>query len=179
MVTISGAFRTAFVIDDYKKIWVGRLSYFFVMVPRFLLSTQYLKTSLTLPKLLTEVKIEQIEKQARPDPNSFVKFDVMKIDNHLATLNTSGSEGSDRDMSMVQTFQRCDAVVKEQAESVKRIHCSIIALNVFLLISACFVAYLYDGDELTLLDYNMYFFFSIITYILLVWAVYSMRHTIK
>ena len=103
----------------------------------------------------------------------------MKIDNHLATLNISSSKAPDRDMSMVQTFQRCDAVVKEQAESVKRIHCSITTLNVFLLISACFVVYLYDNNASTLLDYNMYFSFNVITYILLVWAVYSIRQTVK
>ena len=178
MVLISGIFTVAAAITYYKYIWVGSLTYFFMMVPRFLLSTQYLKTSLTLPKILTEVKIEQIEKEARPDPNSFVKLDVMKIDNQLANLNNSGSESSDHDMTMVQTFQRCDAVVKKQAESVKRIHCFTTTLNVFLLISACFVAYLFDNNGLTLLDDNMYFLFNIISYILLVWAVYSMRQTI-
>ena len=103
----------------------------------------------------------------------------MKIDNHLATLNNAGSVVSDGDMGMTRTFQRCDAIVKEQAESVKRIHCAITTLNVFLLISAFFVELQYDNNDLTLLDYNMYFLFNVITYILLVWAVFSIRRTVK
>ena len=85
-----------------------------------------------LPKIVTQVKIEQIEKESAPDPsNSFMQMDAMKIEQKLISLNASEP---DVRQSLFDTFKCCDAVVKAQADSVKRIRKFIWLLNFLMII---------------------------------------------
>ena len=81
--------------------------------------------------------------------------------------------------SIVETLKSCDRVVKKQVDSVKQIRKMIVILNVFMSIVAVPIAYIVDENPYTLLDYNTYYAFTFVCYIILVCAVFSMRRTIK
>ena len=81
--------------------------------------------------------------------------------------------------SVVETLKSCDRVVKKQVDSVKRIKKMIVILNVFMSIVALPIAYIVDESSYTVLDYNAYYSFTFVSYIILVCAIFSMRRTIK
>ena len=71
----------------------------------WIFSTQYLHTSLILPSLFTEAKLEWLQDEASPEKN-FGQWNTHKIEEYL-TANEENSSGN-----LLDTFGKCDDVIK-------------------------------------------------------------------
>ena len=99
-------FENDFTYREHQ--FLVKISYFCSMVSHFLFATQYLKSSMALPKLFKQVKIEQVEKEAQPDANSCNQFNSVKVEQQINQI----SEYSNDTTSIMDTLNSCDAIRK-------------------------------------------------------------------